>query len=75
MSIVEDLVNNLFERNTVTLKGDFTVTLIDGGARLTGDFNSVLRDRTKNKDLLNITGPVEAKVSVGEIVIPVPQVR
>jgi hypothetical protein len=75
MSVVDDLVNNLFERNSVSLKGDFTIALIDGGARLTGSFNSVLHDRVKNKDLLNVTGPVEAKVIVGEIVIPVPQIR
>jgi hypothetical protein len=74
MSIVDDLVNNLFERNTVSLKGDFTITLIDGGVTLRGSFNSVLHDRIKNKDLLNVTGPVEAKVIVEDIVIPVPQI-
>jgi hypothetical protein len=75
MSIVDDLVNNLFERNTVQLKGDFTIALVDGGIKLTGNFNSVLRDRVKQKDLLNVTGPIEAKVNVKDIVIPVPQIR
>ena len=31
MSIVDDLVENLVERNAVRLSGSFTITLVSGG--------------------------------------------
>ena len=75
MSIVDELVENLVERNAIRLNGSFSVTLIDGGLRITGQVFSTLRDQKKNKDLLNVNVPVDADVKVGEIVIPVPQIR
>ena len=32
MSIVDDLVENLVERNAVRLSGSFTITLVSGGS-------------------------------------------
>lgn len=75
MSIVDDLVENLVERNVIRLNGAFTITLINGGVRLNGHVLSTLRDQRKNKDVLNVNAPVDAEVTVGEIVIPVPQIR
>jgi hypothetical protein len=75
MSIVDDLVENLVERNAIRLNGALSITLIDGGLRITGQVFSTLRDQKKNKDLLNINVPVDAEVKVGEIVIPVPEIR
>lgn len=75
MSIVDELVENLVERNAIRLNGSFNVALIDGGLKITGQIFSALRDQKKNKDLLNINVPVDAEVKVGEIVIPVPQIR
>jgi hypothetical protein len=75
MSIVDDLVENLVERNAVRLNGTFTISLVKGGIAVKGQVLSTLRDQKKNKDVLNIKAPVDAIVSVGEIVIPVPQIK
>jgi len=75
MSIVDDLVENLIERNAIRLNGTFTITLIDGGIALKGQVLSALRDQRKNKDVLNVNAPIDAEVSVGEIVIPLPEIR
>jgi len=75
MSIVDDLVENLVERNAFRLSGSFTITLVSGGFAVNGHLVSTLRDQRKNKDLLNIDAPVSADITVGEIVIPVPQIR
>ena len=75
MSIVDDLVENLIERNAIRLNGTFTITLIDGGVALKGQVLSTLRDQRKNKDVLNVNAPIDAEMAVGEIVIPLPQIR
>jgi hypothetical protein len=75
MSIVDDLVENLIERNAIRLNGTFTITLIDGGMTLKGQVLSTLRDQRKNKDVLNVNAPIDAELKVGEIVIPLPQIR
>jgi hypothetical protein len=75
MSIVDDLIENLIERNAVRLNGAFTITLINGGVSVKGNLFSTLRDQKKNKDVLNVNAPVDAEVTVGEVVIPVPQIR
>ena len=74
MSIVDELVENLVERNAIRLNGSFSVALIDGGLRITGQVFSTLRDQKKNKDLLNVNVPVDAEVKVSEIVIPLPRI-
>ena len=74
MSIVDDLVSNLVERNKITLNGAFTISLVDGGVSLKGQLFSTIRDEKKNKDLLNIKAPIAADVKVGDIVIPLPQI-
>jgi len=75
MSIVDDLVENLVERNTVKLNGTLTISLIDGGFTVKGRLFSTLRDQKKGRDLLNVEIPVDAQVRVGEVVIPLPQIR
>jgi hypothetical protein len=75
MSIVDDLVENLVERNMVKLNGTLTISLIDGGLSVKGRLFSTLRDQKKGKDLLNVEIPVDAQVKVGEVVIPLPQIR
>ena len=71
MSIFDDLVSNLVERNVIKLSGTFTITLIDGGVALKGHVLSTVRDQKKNKDVVRIDAPVDAQVKLGEIVIPV----
>lgn len=75
MSLVDDLIENLVERNAIDLTGTFTVALVDGGVRIKGDLLSTVRDQRKNKQILKVDVPVDAQVSVGEIVIPVPQIK
>ena len=72
MSIVDDVVENLVERNAVRVTGTLSVRLVDGGVSISGAIQSTLRDRRKNKDLLHINIPVRANVKIGEIVVPLP---
>jgi hypothetical protein len=75
MSLVDDLVENLIERNAIRLNGTFTISLIPGGVALKGQLASTLRDQKKNKDVLNINAPIDAQATVSEVVIPLPQIR
>ena len=75
MSIVDDLIENLVERNVVQLSGALTVTLTNGGVKVKGTLLSTLSDQKKNKTLLNASIPVDADVKVGEIVIPLPNIK
>ena len=75
MSLVDDLIENLVERNAIDLNGTFSVALVDGGIRITGTAASTVRDQRKNKTILKANLPVDARVSVGPIVIPMPQIR
>lgn len=75
MSIVDDLVENLVERNVIRLNGTFTITLVNGGIAMKGQVLSTLRDQRKNKDVLNIKAPIDATITLGVITIPVPHIR
>ena len=75
MSIFDDLVSNLVERNVIKLSGTFTITLVDGGMALKGHVLSTVRDQKKNKDVVRIDAPVDAQLRVGEVVIPLPQIH
>ena len=75
MSLVDDLIENLVERNVVRLKGSLSITLVDGGVRVTGQVFSTLRDQKKNKDVLNVNIPVDAQLKVADVVIPLPKIQ
>jgi hypothetical protein len=74
MSIVDDLIVNLVERNAIALNGAFTIALVDGGITLKGTVFSTLRDKNKNRAILKINIPVVAELKVGDIVIPLPDI-
>ena len=74
MSIVDDLVENLVERNGLRVNGSLAISLVEGGIAVSGTLRSTLRDLRKNKDLLNVNIPVVAQVKVGDIVIPLPTI-
>jgi hypothetical protein len=57
------------------LNGTLTISLVDGGLAVKGRLYSTLRDQKKGKDLLNVDIPVDAQVRVGDVVIPVPQIK
>jgi hypothetical protein len=75
MSLVDDLIENLVERNAIDLNGTFTVTLVAGGIRIKGALMSTMRDERKNKQILKVDVPIDAQVSIGAIVIPLPQIK
>jgi hypothetical protein len=72
MSIVDDLIENLVERNAAALNGTFTIALVDGGITVNGTVFSTLRDKKKNGTILKINVPIVAELKVGAIVIPLP---
>jgi hypothetical protein len=75
MSIVDDLIENLVERNVIQLNGTLTVSLVDGGVTVKGTLLSALSDQKKNKTILNVNIPVAADVRIGEVVVPVPSIK
>jgi hypothetical protein len=75
MAILDDLVENLVERNVIKLSGTFTITLVDGGIALKGHVLSTVRDQKKNKDIVRIDAPVDAQVKVADIIIPLPEIH
>ena len=75
MSLVDDLIENLVERNAIDVNGTFTIAVVDGGVRIKGTLMSVTRDQRKNKQILKVDVPVDAQVSVGTIVIPLPPIK
>ena len=75
MSVVDDLIENLVERNAVQLNGALTIALVDGGVKVKGTLFSTLSDQKKNKTILNVSIPVDADVKVGDIVIPLPNIK
>jgi hypothetical protein len=71
MSIIDDLVKALLERNEIILNGGITIGLVNGGVKMKGEVSSAIRDRQKNKITATMVVPLSAQVGVGEMVIPV----
>ena len=75
MSIVDDLIENLVERNAIDLNGTFTVSVIDNGISVKGHVLSTLRDDKKKKELLKTDAPIDMQLTIGTIVIPLPEIK
>ena len=75
MSIVDDLIENLVERNAIDLNGTFTVSVIDNGISVKGHVLSTLRDDKKKKELLKTDAPIDMQLTVGTIVVPLPEIK
>ena len=75
MSIVDDLIENLVERNAIDLNGTFTLSVIDNGISVKGHVLSTIRDERKKKELLKADAPIDVQLSVGTIVIPLPEIK
>ena len=75
MSIVDDLIENLVERNAIDLSGTFTISVIENGISVKGHVLSTLRDDKKKKELLKTDAPIDMQLTVGTIVIPLPEIK
>jgi hypothetical protein len=75
MSIVDDLIENLVERNAVDVNGTFTISVINGGVSIKGHVLSTVRDERKKKEILKTDAPIDAQVTVGTIVVPLPEIK
>jgi len=75
MSIVDELIENLVEKNAIDLNGTFTISVVNGGLTVKGVAHSSLKDTKRNKEIFKADTPVDAQVTVGEIVIPVPEIK
>jgi hypothetical protein len=76
MSIVDDVIENLVERNAIDLNGTFTISVVNGGLAVKGVAHTSLKDtRKNNKEIFKADAPVDAQVTVGEIVIPIPEIK
>ena len=75
MSLVDDLVENLVERNAIDLNGTFTIAVISSGVSIKGTIRSTVRDERKKKQILKVDVPVDAQIGVGTVVIPLPQIK
>ena len=71
MSVIDDLVKALLERNEVILNGGITIGLVNGGVKFKGELSSAVRDRQKNKTIVRMVAPLSAQVVIGDLVIPV----
>ena len=75
MSIVDDLIENLVERNAIDLNGTFTISVIDNGISVKGHVLSTIRDERKKKELLKTDAPIDMQLTVGTLVIPLPEIK
>ena len=75
MSIVDELIENLVERNAIDLNGTFTISVIDNGISVKGHVLSTIRDERKKKELLKTDAPIDMQLTVGTIVIPLPEIK
>ena len=75
MSIVDDLIENLVERNAIDVNGTFTISVIDNGISVKGHVLSTIRDERKKKELLKTDAPIDVQLTVGTIVIPLPEIK
>jgi hypothetical protein len=75
MSIVDDLIENLVERNAIDVNGTFTISVINGGVSVKGHVLSTVRDERKKKEILKTDAPIDAQVTIGTIVVPLPEIK
>ena len=75
MSIVDELIENLVERNAIDLNGTFTISVIDNGISVKGHVLSTIRDERKKKELLKTDAPIDMQLTVGTLVIPLPEIK
>ena len=74
MSIIDDLIESLVERNAADVQGRFTISFVSGAVQVKGHLFTTLRDQRRQKELLKVDVPVDAQISVPTLVIPLPRI-
>jgi hypothetical protein len=72
MSIIDDIIRALIDRNEVIIKGAITVGLAEGAVKMSADLRTEIHDKKNNNKLVaTMLVPVSARAVVDEMVIPV----
>lgn len=72
MSIIDDIIRALVDRNEVIIKGAITVGLTDGAVKMSADLRTEIQDKkNNNKTVARMLVPLSARAIVDEMVIPV----
>ena len=74
MSIVNELIEKLVEKNGIDLSGTFTVSVVPGGVTVKGRALTVVIDRP-SKEIFRADTDINMQLSVGELVIPLPRIK
>ena len=72
MSIIDDIIRALVDRNEVIIRGAITVGLTDGAVKMSADLRTEIQDKkNNNKTVARMLVPLSARAVVDEMVIPV----
>lgn len=72
MSVIDDIIRLLVDRNEVVIKGAITVGLEDGAVKLSADLRTDILEKKEPKKLIaRMLVPMSARAKVDEMVIPV----
>lgn len=72
MSIIEEIVKALIDRNGIVIRGAITIGLTDGAVKLSADLRSEIQDKSnKNKPIARMLIPMSARAVVDEMIIPI----
>ena len=72
MSIIDDIIRALVDRNEIVIKGAITVGLTDGAVKLSADLRTEIQDKNNNnRPVARMLVPMSARAVVDELVIPV----
>ena len=74
MSIINDLIEALFEKSSVNLQGELTIALLPGSVQITGQFPVTVNDK-QNKPVATVIVPIDANVEIAEMKIPIPTLK
>ena len=72
MSIIDDIIRLLVDRNGVVITGAITVGLTDGAVKLSADLRTEIQDKNNhNTPVARMLIPMSARAVVDEMVIPI----
>lgn len=71
MSVIDDIIRLLVDRNEVIIKGAITVGLRDGAVKLSADLRTDILEKRDRKLIARMLVPMSAETRVEEMVIPI----